>query len=201
MSCCDTLTINAGGAWRNGKGSAPSSICQPERRRDQVALSISEANGKTLLHCFKSGCSFVDIANALDMSLGNVQIVFAAQLEAARKQAEYAAAKLAKARSLWDVAKPIAGTKAEPYLRGRGIAIPMPASLRFMPDIFHGPSSSGASAMVADVQPTGNLHRTYFSKQGVRLAQTETAKGWQVSCPDPEDGLDFNDVLRGAGHD
>ena len=60
----------------------------------------------------------------------------AARRETERKQAEYAAAKLAKARSLWDAAKPIVGTKAEAYLQGRGITSPLPDSLRFVPDIY-----------------------------------------------------------------
>ena len=60
-----TLTYDLGGHWRNGRGQAPCPKCQPERRNDQRALSIAEANGSILLYCFKGGCSFVDIANAV----------------------------------------------------------------------------------------------------------------------------------------
>lgn len=205
-----TLTHNAGGAWRNGKGSAPCPCCQREGRNDQTGLSIMEKNGKILLHCFKTGCSFVDIANALNMPLGTVQIDFEAQRETQRKQAEYSAAKLAKARSLWDYAKPITGTKAEAYLRGRGITISMPPSLRFMADIYHGPSSSWASAMVANVEPTGGVHRTYFTKKGERLTKSakmmlgpcsggavrlSDAKGPLVVCEGIETGLSLVQIL------
>ncbi|NKW71796.1 virulence-associated protein E [Rhodobacteraceae bacterium R_SAG10] len=166
------LTHTLGGAWRNGRGQAPCPVCQPERRRDQIALSISEANGKILLFCFKRRCSFIEIANAISSPLENAKIDVAARRETERKQAEYSAAKLAKARSLWDAAKPIAGTKAEAYLRGRGITAPLPDSLRFMPDIYHAPSSTWSCAMVANVEPIGGVHRTFLSKKGARLPKS-----------------------------
>jgi len=175
-----TLTHTLGGHWKNGRGQAPCPICQPERRRKQIALSISEKGGKLLLYCFKSHCSFVEIAQAANLPLGGVQIDFEAHKEAERKQAEYQAMQLAKARSLWDAAKPIIGTKAETYLRGRGITRDLPDSLRFMPDIYHAPSATWACAMLANVEPTGGVHRTFFDKQGVRLAKS--AKMMLGSC-------------------
>ena len=95
------LAHNLGGYWRNGKGQAACPICQPERRKDQRALSISQQSGKLLLYCFKSHCSFVNIAQVANLPLGEVQIDFEAHKEAERKQTEYQAAQLAKARSLW----------------------------------------------------------------------------------------------------
>lgn len=179
MMDAHTLTHSLGGHWRNGKGQAPCPTCQPERRRDQTALSISEQGGKLLLYCFKSHCSFVDIAEAASVPLGGVQVDFKGQQETERKQSEYRAAQLTKARSLWDAAKPISGTKAEAYLQGRGIICELPPSLRFMPDIYHAPSSSWACAMVADVS-TGGVHRTFFDKQGNRL--TKSAKMMLGPC-------------------
>ncbi|ATG42640.1 DUF7146 domain-containing protein [Phaeobacter piscinae] len=176
----ETLTRNLGGYWRNGRGLAPCPVCQPERRRDQNALSVTTGSGKLLLHCFKSHCSFVEIAEAAGAPLSHVQIDFDAQREHERKQAEYQAAKLAKARSLWDHAKPIEGTKAETYLRARGITIPLPETLRFVPDLYHAPSASWACAMVADVQPTGGIHRTFFTKKGERV--TRSAKMMLGPC-------------------
>ncbi|NKW72170.1 virulence-associated protein E, partial [Rhodobacteraceae bacterium R_SAG10] len=89
-----------------------------------------------MLYCFKGACSFRDIVRAANLPADSAQFDNAARKETERKQAEYTAAKLAKARSLWDAAKPIAGTKAEAYLRGRGITAALPDSLRFMPDIY-----------------------------------------------------------------
>lgn len=163
-----SLTHKLGGAWRNDHGQAPCPCCQPERRRDQVGLSIGQAGDKLLLWCFKTGCSFVDIANAAGADLGQVQIDFDAQAKHEKAQSEYRAAQLAKARSLWDAAKPIFGSKAETYLRARGITCDLPPSLRFMNDIHHGPSMSWCRAMIADVS-AGGVHRTYFDKSGNRL--------------------------------
>jgi hypothetical protein len=150
-------------------GSAPCPVCQPERRHDQNALSITVKDGKLLFHCFKSGCSFFEIANAAHVSIDRSQIDFRASREADQKRREYDAAKLANARSLWDAAGPIRGTKAEAYLRGRGITCELPKSLRYMPDIFHAPSMTRGAAMVAKVSPTNGVHRTFFDKAGVRL--------------------------------
>ena len=168
-----TFTENLGGCWRNGQGQAPCPVCQPERRRDQSALSVSEGSGKTLLYCFKGGCSFIDIANASGVDLKTVHIDLAANAERKARRAEYTAQKLAKARSLWDYAKPIHGTKAERYLRGRRITSDLPESLRFVGDIYHQPSTTWGCAMVANVEPTGGVHRTFFDKSGKRLANDE----------------------------
>lgn len=162
------ITYKLGGVWRNGRGQAPCPICQPERRRDQAALSISGSNGRLLLWCFKSRCSFVEIANAAGAELGAVQIDFEAQAEHDRKRAEYAAEKLRKARELWDHAGPISGTHGERYLRGRGITCDLPTSLRFAKDIYHQPSTTWCQAIVADVS-SGGVHRTYLDKRGNRL--------------------------------
>jgi Toprim domain len=208
-----TLTHKLGGHWRNGHGQAPCPICQPERRCDQIALSISQQAGKLLLYCFKSHCSFVDIAQAAEMPLGGVQIDCEAHKQAERKQTEYQATQLAKARSLWDAARPIDGTKAEVYLRGRGITCPMSSALRFTPDIHHAPSASWACAMVADVS-TGGVHRTFFDKRGNRLARSakmmlgpcsggavrlSDAPGPLVVCEGLETGLTLmSGLLRGS---
>jgi len=165
------ITHQLGGYWRNGQGQAPCPLCQPERRKDQNALTLKEGGDKLLLHCFKSGCSFVDIANAISLPLGSVQIDTDAARENERKRTDYAAAKLAKARSLWDVAKLIEGTKAEAYLRARNLTVTLASSLRFVPDIYHAPSNTWACAMVANVEPTGGVHRTFFDKRGNRLAK------------------------------
>ncbi|MEW2914993.1 toprim domain-containing protein [Leisingera sp. JC11] len=167
-----SLTHNLGGCWRNGHGQAPCPVCQPERRRDQNALSISIGTGRLLLHCFKSRCNIADISEAANTPLAAVQVDPAARQEHVRKQAEYQAAKLEMARSLWDAANPIAGTKAEAYLRQRRITIPLPASLRFVPDLHHGPTESLCCAMVADVRLTGGVHRTFFTKQGKRVSKS-----------------------------
>lgn len=56
-----------GGVWHGSYFTAACPVCQPEKRRDQVALSGSEKAGKLLLKCHKSGCSYVDIIRAAEI--------------------------------------------------------------------------------------------------------------------------------------
>ncbi|WP_170766475.1 DUF7146 domain-containing protein [Ruegeria lacuscaerulensis] len=167
----ESLTFNLGGVWRNGQGSAPCPVCQPERRKDQQALSISESGGKLLLYCFKGGCSFKDIADAANVPASSARIDPAARREADQRRKEYEENKLRQARGIWEASRSIERTKAEAHLRGRGITCPLPPSLRFVPDIFHSPTTSWCMAMVAQVT-TGGIHRTFFDKRGNRLAKS-----------------------------
>lgn len=157
-----------GGAWSGSGGQAPCPVCQPERRADQNALSVKQHGDKLLLWCFKSGCEFSDIVRAIGLSSGQVHWGESEKASYQADQVEYQAKQFEKARALWSASEPIVGTKAEAYLRGRGITCDMPASLRFVTDIHHSPSTSWCMAMVADVS-SGGVHRTYFDKKGIRL--------------------------------
>ena len=77
-----------------------------------------------------------------------------------------------RARSLWEHGDAISGTKAEVYLRARGITCALPDSLSWLADTYHGPSGKYCAAMVADVALTGGLHRTFFTKKGERLEKS-----------------------------
>ncbi len=168
--CGETLTFRLGGVWHAGRGSAPCPVCQPEGRRDQQALSISESGGKLLLYCFKNGCRFKDVATAADVPPSNTCVDHTARTEAEEKRKAYEFNKLQQARGIWEAARPIKGTKAEAYLRDRGITCTLPPSLRFAPDLFHSPTTSWCMAMIANVT-TGAIHRTFFDKKGVRVSK------------------------------
>jgi hypothetical protein len=105
---------------------------------------------------------------AAGISAGGGAIDRQAAQAADMKRTAYEAEQKAKGRKLWEAGKPISGTKGEAYLRGRGITCPLPPSLRWVADTFHGPSARWVSAMVANVS-TGGVHRTFFQKSGVRL--------------------------------
>ncbi|MEY8143094.1 toprim domain-containing protein [Falsihalocynthiibacter sp. CO-5D18] len=165
-----SLTLRLGGTYHNGKGQAPCPICQPERRNDQNALSLLLQGNRILAHCFKSECSYAQIALAAKLPTREAGYEFEAQKGAVKVFTKCQLAQTRRARTLWKESRPIQGTEAEAYLQGRGISIPLPKSLRFVPDIYHGPSSSKCCAMVANVEPCGGVHRTYFTHGGVRLA-------------------------------
>lgn len=48
-------------------------MCQPEKRLDQRALTISWSGGRLLLHCKKSRCKFTDIMKAASFPLVRVE--------------------------------------------------------------------------------------------------------------------------------
>lgn len=179
MNTAQDLTVALGGEWRGHTGLAPCPVCQAERRRDQRGLSI-RAEGETLLaYCFKGGCEFRDIVQAAGLPRDSLRCDPVAAHEAEAKRDAYAGEQLAKARRLWGLCKPIAGTKGEAYLRGRGITCPLPPALGWAVDVFHGPSARWLSAMVGDVS-TGGIHRTYFEKSGARIGGN--AKMMQGPC-------------------
>lgn len=167
------------GDWRGSHGCAPCPVCQPERRRDQRALSIREEAGRLLTFCHKSGCSFRAVMEAAGLPANGRAIDLDNAREADTRRTAYEAAQRAKARKLWEVGRSISGTNGEAYLRDRGITCALPPSLRWVADAYHGLSARWHSAMVANVS-TGGVHRTFFEKSGARLAQN--AKMMQGPC-------------------
>lgn len=166
------FTRELGGKWMKSYGTAPCPVCQSERRKDQNALTITAKRKKLLLNCKKSNCDFRDILDAARVDIKSFETDPVAVLELERAQAEQAARSLNRARSAWNVGQPITHTLGEAYLRARGIMCDLPDSLRWVPDVYHTPSGRLCAAMVASVQPTGGVHRTFFTKQGERLTQS-----------------------------
>jgi len=167
------LSADLGGKWHGSYGVAPCPVCQSARRKDQNALTINAKDDRLLLHCKKSGCDFKDILIASGISPGAVEIDQLALANAERERKEQAAKLKARARSIWDHGQSIIGTPGEQYLRNRAITCGLPDTLRWLPDTYHGPSGQYCAAMVADVAPTGGLHRTYFTKKGQRLSKSK----------------------------
>jgi hypothetical protein len=179
MTTAQSLTQSLGGKWLGHTGLAPCPVCQTERRRDQRGLSIRAEGEMLLAFCHKSGCDFRDIVKAAGLPSDGLRLAPVAVWEADAQRDAYAQAQLAKARRLWGTCKPLTGTKGEAYLRGRGITCPLPPSLGWAVDAFHGPSARWLSAMIGDVS-TGGVHRTYFEKAGVRISRN--AKMMQGPC-------------------
>jgi hypothetical protein len=83
------------------------------------------------------------------------------------------------AQRLWRMARPVAGSLAETYLRERGIADPLDADpLRFLPDCYWRPDSGGPTetwpaliAAVTDLEGTvTGAHRTWLARDGRQKA-------------------------------
>ena len=180
MTDARELTLALGGRWHSRYGAAPCPCCQAEGRRDQTALTLSDGtDGRLLLHCKKSACAFLDILAAAGLRSGDYVPPDPATL--ARREAERRAEaqrKAEQAKRLWHESLPIAGTVAEAYLRGRGITCPLPRTLRFHPEAWHGPTARRYPAMVAAVQGAGAaaVHRTYLRADGSGKADIEPDK-------------------------
>jgi len=164
------LTVALGGRWHGSYGTAPCPLCQPDRRRDQSGLTLTEGRAGLLMHCKRSGCGFRDILAAAGMASGSFSPpdpMMHAQREAERRAEVMKRA--AVAERLWREAQPIGGTLAESYLRRRGIWCDLPPTLRFHPDCWHGPSATRWPAMLARVDGSEGfaVHRTWLRPNGV----------------------------------
>lgn len=180
MTDAKQITIDLFGRWHGAYGVAACPCCQPERRRDQTALTLTDGNGgRLLLHCKKSGCSFRDILAAAGIAPGSYSPPDPAII--AQRQAERQAEidkRSRQARALWDEAAPITGTLAETYLHKRGITCAKPDTLRFHGDCWHGPTARRWPAMVALVEGAEHfaIHRTYLDPDSQGKAQIEPNK-------------------------
>ncbi len=169
MTDARNLTLALGGRWLGSYGVAPCPVCQPERRRDQRALSISQgADGRLLFHCFKGGCAFRDILAATGLVPG-ATAGRAPEAEARRQAERQAERKRREGRAwrIWHKTTPARSTLAEAYLRGRHLELPEGAPLRFHPSALH-PSGVHLPAMVARIEGGEGfaVHCTYLAANG-----------------------------------
>jgi hypothetical protein len=180
MTDAKELTLTLGGRWHGRYGAAPCPACQPERKHGQNALTLADGNnGRLMLNCKKSACAFLDILAAAGLRSGDYTPPDATNLDQRKAQQRADAEKrAAQAKRVWQEAQPIAGTLAETYLRGRGITAPLPATLRFHPQCWHGPTARRLPAMVAAVQGAGSpaVHRTWLRADGLGKADIDPPK-------------------------
>lgn len=164
------MAIALHGHWHGHYGTAPCPVCQPEGRKEQNALTLSDGDdGRLLAHCKKSGCNFRDILAAAGMLSGDLTrpLPVGATSHGTERQAKMAK-RAAQAMRLWNEAQPIAGTLAVAYLRARGITCPLPGTLRFHANCWHGPTARCYPALVARIDGAEGyaVHRTYLHQNG-----------------------------------
>ncbi|MEP1354023.1 MAG: hypothetical protein ABJX32_03935 [Tateyamaria sp.] len=145
------LTLSLHGKWHGGYGSAPCPVCQAEGLRDQCALTLSDGD-RLLAHCKKAGCDFSAILAAAGVSRGDYRPPNPALMaERKAEQQRESKRKAAQAMRCWEETEAANGTPAEAYLRGRAITCQIPATLRFHPGCWHGPTARRFPAMVARI--------------------------------------------------
>lgn len=180
MTDAREITRQLGGKWHRNYGSAPCPVCQQARDKGQNALTLSDGSeGRLLAHCKKSACDFADILAALGIGTGDYRPPD--PFESLKRQAEQkaeTAKRAGQAARLWNAGLPINGTVAAYYLRDRGLTCPLPDTLRFLPECWHGPTATRHPALVARVDG-GNgfaVHRTYLLPNGSGKAAVEPRK-------------------------
>ena len=180
MSKALNITQALDGIWYNGYGTAACPVCQPNSRKGQNALTLTDGqDGLLLAHCKRSGCSFKDISLALGLNPGRFErpdIAIVAQRDKQRRaQAEK---KARQAYRVWQETRPIYNTIAETYIRGRGITCPLSPRLRFHPKAWHGPTAQFLPAMVALIEGVADfsIHRTYLLPDGSGKAKVSPNK-------------------------
>ncbi len=181
MTDARELTKSLGGKWHRRYGVCACPCCQPERRKGQDALTLADGrNGRLVLDCKKSACAFLDILAAAGLRSGDYRAPDPAEL--ARREAERQAEaqrRALRASFCWKEAVSIEGTQGEIYLReARGITCPLPPSLRFHPEAWHGPTATRHPALVALVEGGDGaaVHRTYLRADGSGKAALDPAK-------------------------
>lgn len=156
------------GRWHGFYGMA----CCPVHEDREPSLSISDGNdGRLLVHCF-AGCDATDVLRAIN----------------GRGLGERPAEPVARvpdrdngplALEIWHSARRTAGTLAEDYLRGRGITIPVPPSLRYHPGLCHAQTGLILPALIAAVQGPDRrivaVQRVFLNEYG-RKATVSTPK-------------------------
>ncbi len=188
MTCADAeaITRALGGRWHGSYGTAR---C-PAHEDRSPSLSLKDGHtGRLLVRCH-AGCDWRDVSDAL-RGLGHLPgrgaspapVDPATRKARERKDREEAERRAAQALRCWRETRPLAGTPAEAYLRGRGIAGPLPSSLRHHPACWHGPTACRHPALVARVEGADRfaIHRTYLRHDGLRIdhrcaAREEDAK-------------------------
>ena len=172
-----SITAALGGRWHGGYGTAR---C-PAHNDDEPSLSLRDGEGgRILAKCF-AGCDWPAIAAALEQRnlLAGSYSPDGSDLPASRRADDDAdrAKRARQAENAWTYALPLLGTAAERYLRGRGISCTLPASLKFDPEAWHGPTAKRFPALVARVEGGDGLaiHLTFLTPDGAKAA-VEPAK-------------------------
>ena len=191
------ITRALGGRWHGSYGTA----CCPAHDDRRPSLSLRDGrDGRLLAYCH-AGCGWTAVADALRArglmagqgsgQRGAAAPDLAARAAREREEREEARKRGRQARWCWKGTRPIEGTPAEAYLRGRGIAGPLPRTLRFHPACWHAPTARKRPALVALVQGTNSadgvpsapgvpstfaVHRTYLTAKGRKLEPAGDAK-------------------------
>jgi len=184
------IVRSLGGRWQRSYGM----VRCPVHSDRTPSLKVSDGrDGEVIFHCF-AGCDWRGVKDALRQrgllpewvpggDQGHTGKPRARpNLGKARNAADRAdeAKRTQQALEIWRRCAPAEGTPVEAYLRSRGITIPVPVSIRYLPDARHKATNLILPAMVAGVQgPDGTvtgIHRTFLRGDGKAKAAVSNAR-------------------------
>jgi hypothetical protein len=159
MTPAQALTRSLRGKWHDTYGTAK---C-PAHEDRSPSLSISDGERRVVVKCH-TGCDQRDVLGALRRlrlwPIGGDASPAPASADARRKAA----------LEMWGAARPIAGTIAENYLRGRAISIDLPPTLRYAGALKHHDTGLLLPGMIGVVQSGDRrviaIHRTFLTESG-----------------------------------
>ena len=126
-------------------GKSYSAFCRAHEDRKR-SLSFTPSDERGLLFCF-AGCSFPNILAAHGLKPADL---LGARTDVSGLSREE---RVRYARRLWESSRKVSGTVAEKYLReARGITVPLPHCLRFLPRLVHREFGWPFPALVAGIQ-------------------------------------------------
>lgn len=159
------------GDWYGSSGMARCPV-----HADRVpSLAISYKDGRVLLHCH-AGCDPRAVVYALRrLGLWPARSAEASAFDASvTERSDHPrvaqGSKRKIACEIWQAAGRSDTSPLDSYVRHRGITVPVPASLRFSPRLFHAPTEQHLPAIVAAVQDSENVisavQRVFVKKDG-----------------------------------
>lgn len=148
-------------------------------------FTVEEDNGRVLVKSHACGCSQADVIHAL-----RAQALWAGEPDKewtppVRREPTAPAdpdAKRKAASEIWAQTIPAAGTIVETaYLPGRAITLPVPPTIRFLPNAKHAPSGQRFPCMVSAfaLHPDNRvcaIHRTFLTPSGTDKAPVPSPK-------------------------
>ncbi len=178
------LTKALGGRWSGTSGEAR---C-PAHKDRTPSLSLRDGDGGRLLTCCHAGCAPEAVWAAL-LDRGLVSRAEDRPRESRHRRRPQRPDKPPTPTSspnqncaleIWHAARPTPNTPVEAYLRGRGITLPVPPTLRYHPGVRYERSGLLLPCMVAAVQAPDRkvsaIHRTYIRDDGKGKAGVEKPK-------------------------
>lgn len=147
-------------------------------------FTVEDDKGRVLVRCHAGGCSQKDVIQALrahGLWAGEPEREWTPPFRREPTASADPEEKRKAALDLWSQTLPAIGTDAETYLRNRAIRLPLPPTIRYLPNAKHAPTGQRFPCMVAAfaLHPNNRvcaIHRTFLAPSGADKAPVPSPK-------------------------